>query len=439
LYCSNINARKKQDIGIFPKIEGGGFNMKKHILFITFDLIRKGDLETSLAMGSILAFLKSDSEISRKWLFEHKSYNIYGESSTINAEEEVSKLNLNFFNTIALSAYIWADNLAKDFVVNIRKSGFRGEIVLGGYQISNSLKELKFRYADIDIYIHGYAELALREYLRGRTKKQFINYSAGVCDPLPIYSSGIIKVPFGAKNVRIETKRGCPFACSFCRHRIEGENIRDFKLEIPKNEISFLLEQQVEKINVIDPIFNFGKTHLKVLEHINTIKHKHSKTQFSFQCRLENITNKDGEKFLDMVSGFNHILEFGLQTTDIEISKKINRVNNMKLVEKAFGLLAKYKIKYEINLIYGLPGQTVSKFKKDILFLENHGCGKILAFPLKLLPGTKLWEQKDIWQIKEEAGEYGIPSAVSCSSFSREEYKEMQEIVQTKQLTKEKV
>jgi len=410
--------------------------MKKSFLFITFDLIRKGDLETSLAMGSILAFLKNDSEVLEKWFFEYKSYNRY-ENSVLNAEEEVSKLKLECFNTIAISACIWADDLVKDFITNIRKNGFCGKIVLGGYQVNNSLEELKSRYIGVDVFIYGYAEVALREYLLDRINEQFINCSANACELTPIYSSGIIEVPFGSENVRIETKRGCPLTCSFCRHKINGEKVRELNLEIAKNEISFLLNQQVAKINVIDPIFNFGKNYLKVLEHI--IKHNNSKTKFSFQCRLENIAGKDGEKFLDMVSSFNHVLEFGLQTTDVEILKKINRKNNIKLEEQAFDLLNRHKINYEVNLIYGLPGQTISKFEKDILYLRGHGCKKILAFPLMLLPGTKLWEQKDMWKIKEEAGEYGIPHVVSCYSFSEEGYKEMQEIVQTQGLTKEKV
>jgi len=413
----------------------GGSDMKKRFLFITFDIIRDGDLKTSLAMGSILAFLERDSEISEKWDFEHKSYNVHN-SLAVNAEEEVSRLGIERFEVIAISAYIWADKLVKDFITNIRKNGFCGKIILGGYQISNSLENLKFSYPGVDVFIYGYAELALKKYLLGNAKGALINCSANDCRLMPIYSNGVIKVPFGAKSVRLETKRGCPFACSFCRHRVEGEKVRDIDMHISKEEISFLLEQLVEKINIVDPIFNFGKSYFNILEHI--AKHKNSKTKFSFQCRLENLS-KDGEKFLEMLSDSNHILEFGLQTTDLEISKRINRANNMIQVEKAFDLLAKYKIKYEVSIIYGLPGQTTDKFKKDILFLREHGCERILAFPLKLLPGTKLWSQRDMWQIKEDICEYGIPFVTSCYSFSYEDYKEMRDIAQTQGLTKEKL
>ena len=49
-------------------------------------------------------------------------------------------------------------------IESLRKAGFIGKIVLGGYQISYSTKEeLRYKYSEVDIFIFGYTEKFLLE------------------------------------------------------------------------------------------------------------------------------------------------------------------------------------------------------------------------------------------------------------------------------------
>ena len=46
-----------------------------------------------------------------------------------------------------------------------------------------------------------------------------------------------------------------------------------------------------------------------------------------------------------------------------------------------------------------------------------------------LLPGTKLYDQKEQWGMKEEAlGEFNIPVVTESSTFTREEWERMEQM-----------
>ncbi|MGB0432498.1 MAG: hypothetical protein ACPGLV_18625, partial [Bacteroidia bacterium] len=91
--------------------------------------------------------------------------------------------------------------------------------------------------------------------------------------------------------------------------------------------------------------------------------------------------------------------------------------------------LNKRKISYEISLIYGLPNQTVRSFQQSIDFLQQNGCNNITAFPLMLLKGTELYNQKSKWKMKEEPlGKFKIPTVTSSKSFDKSDWLEMKEI-----------
>lgn len=73
-------------------------------------------------------------------------------------------------------------------------------------------------------------------------------------------------------------------------------------------------------------------------------------------------------------------------------------------------------ISYEVSLIYGLPGQTLDSFQRGIDHLQRKGCTVIKAWPMMLLPGTKLCDQKEQWGMEEEPiGEFRIPVVTSST------------------------
>ena len=412
--------------------------MQNKLLFITFDNIRdEDDPEISLGIASIFAYLKNDAQINNRWNIEHKSVNIFNVFKSKHyldyLDNEIRELNLSAYKIIAVSAYIWHEYLTNDFLTLLRKKGFRGKIILGGYQIAeSSLSDYKKRYPNADIFVEGYAEQAIKEILLGKTSEKLLNIPVNFAEIPPIYSNETVEVRQNIPMIRLETKRGCPFRCSFCRFMGNVEKgFKNLNCENIFREIDFLTAKNVQKINVVDPIFNVGDKYLSVMEHIySAISKNRADTIFDFQCRLEFLLNSDGERFLELCAD-RHKLEFGIQTINSTVAENIGRKNDIDKIKKAFEMLTKYNVKYEVSIMYGLPGQTLDIFRETITFLKDFGCSTIKAFPLNLYCGTKLFTEKDKWDMTEELNEYGISEVRSSSSFSVEEWLEMDNIAKS--------
>ena len=242
-----------------------------------------------------------------------------------------------------------------------------------------------------------------------------------------IYASGEIPIIENQKMVRLETKRGCPYKCTFCAHR----NVLKSKVEKhSKNkifeELAFLKEKKVKRINILDPIFNAGNEYLDIMQEINRLN---MNAEITLQTRFEFIHSKEGEIFLDLAEKIGAQLEFGLQTINENEQKVIKRGNQKDKISNVLTELNKRGIHYEVSLIYGLPTQTLESFKKSIDFVQNNKCENIVAYPLMLLKGTEIYEDKEKYGFKEEIlGDFNIPTVTSSNSFTKSDWLKMKKI-----------
>lgn len=406
----------------------------KNLLIISFDLIRDGESQKSLAIGSLLSFLKNDIRCGNEFQAKHISINmlkIRDKGKVENFYPLLSHINFLKIDFIALSAYIWNEYLTNNFIKYLRTTfGFRGKIILGGYQISYSKNPL-LEYPDCQYFINGYGEQALLDIITQESIENIFTQSTLNFSSLPSpYLNKEIPISVNQKMVRLETKRGCPYRCTFCAHRdLTFNKVHKHSLDKIFKEIAFFEKMNVQKINIIDPIFNAGKEYLKVMEEMNRI---HFKPLVSVQARFETIKGKQGQKFLDLCERLNFHLEFGLQTSIPSESEIINRKNNPIEIKRVMAELKNRAIDYEISLIYGLPEQTIDSFKKSIDFVFDNGCSNLTAFPMMLLKGTELFYQKERFGFKErEIGEFNIPIVTKSNSFSEKDWFSMHEIAQS--------
>ncbi|MEL6625138.1 MAG: B12-binding domain-containing radical SAM protein [Bacteroidota bacterium] len=402
----------------------------KKLLILSFDLIRPGESAMPLAMGSILSYLKMDAGHNVTFTVDHHSVNMLAFEQSPSIDELTPLLldmNLHEFDFIALSAYIWNEYLTRKLMQMIReKTGFHGAFILGGYQISYTASPER-EYPEASYFIQGYAEESLLSILKGTVQDRRINIPLAFEQIPSPYLNGIIPIAYGQERVRLETKRGCPYRCSFCAHRdLTHHKVYHQHLDKVFQEIALFQERGVRKINVLDPIFNAGREYPEIMAEMLRIK---LKALVSFQARFETITGTRGVQFLDACSELNVELEFGLQTAIREESELIDRKNQPQKIQAVMHQLNERKIPYEVSLIYGLPGQTLDSFRRSIDFVRENGCQRVVAFPLMLLKGTKLYTEKDKYGFQEgSSGEFHIPVVTSSHSFSRSDWEEMGKI-----------
>lgn len=192
----------------------------------------------------------------------------------------------------------------------------------------------------------------------------------------------------------------------------------------------------VKDIHVVDATFNSGPNYLKVLA---TLSQHKFRGKIAFQTRAEMVT----PQFLDAVEKLNEtatvVLEFGLQSTDKEVLRKIDRPTNLKKVSRILTEVNNRKIESEISLIFGLPGQTVRSFEESVTFCIQHNIPIIHAFPLMLLRGTPLYEkQAELGLVVSEtfASTYidrtqnKMPHVVASPSFTEQDWRQMADIAE---------
>jgi radical SAM superfamily enzyme YgiQ (UPF0313 family) len=407
--------------------------MTKKVLIISFDLIRDGEAKVSFAIASLLAYLKNDVRFGVDFTTHHLSFNMLELKNKITEEyfeNYLSEYNLYEFDTIAISCYIWNEYSINSFIKQIRDLGFLGKVVLGGYQISYSSKEkLYLEYPEANIFTFGYAEKSLLNsiFVDKKIAPLFLNENVDFSEIPSPYLTNEILVSENQKMVRWETKRGCPYKCSFCAHRDLTMN-KVYKHEKDKilQELLLFKTKKVKRINIIDPVFNVGKDYLSYMQYIYELG---LNAEITIQTRFEMIKGETGKLFLDLAEKTNAHLEFGVQTIIPAEYNAINRPNDKNIISKLLPELKSRKISYEISLIYGLPYQTLDTFRQSIDFLLFEGCENLTAFPLMLLKGTELYEQKKQFNfVEQKMGDFDIPTVVSSNSFSEQDWVKMSEL-----------
>ncbi|MEO9953917.1 radical SAM protein [Nonlabens sp.] len=401
----------------------------RKLLLISFDFIREGEPNTSLAIGSIMSYLYTKEEYGSEFEVKHHTINMFSLNSnttSLDIAQEIAYVDFNSFNFIAISAYVWNEKYLNDLMHILRiKYSFSGKFILGGYQISYS-NNPSVEYPNCDLFVDGYGEDTVYQILMGKYKAGLVKSSLEFSDIPSPYTTGIIPISENQSKVRIETKRGCPYKCTFCAHR----DLTNNKVLIKANdrvfeELIFFKNMNVNKINILDPIFNAGKDYLVILNKMVSIG---LTSLVSIQTRFETISGEKGQEFLNLCEKLNIHLEFGLQTAIRNESILIKRKNQPEKIASVMEELNNRGISYEVSLIYGLPSQTLNSFNESIKFLKKNGCHNIKAFPLMLLKGTELYLEKEKYKMEEKTiNEFDIPVVVKSDSFTEKEWLQMKE------------
>lgn len=338
---------------------------------------------------------------------------------------------------IGIGAYVWCERAVSVLLPRLRTVLPQARVVVGGPQVTFA-QEVRGLYPTADCVVRGAGEEVLPQLatampgtpLPGVVWREGHDHGsqarvalASIASP---FLDGTIPVRAGS-FLRWETKRGCAFKCSFCQHR--NPESRDYqRLSVSRlhEEIELFAQRGVADIAVLDPIFNDGPRSHAILEEC---RRRGLTARLSLQARLE----MTGADFMAAARGLDVRLEFGLQTIHRAEYMAVQRPNNMARVEENLGLVRRAGHPFEISLIYGLPNQTLDSFIDTVAWCLANGVPVIKAFPLMLLRGTALEQERDRWGLVEN--DAPIPQVVASHTFGPEEHARMAAISQALRAT----
>jgi radical SAM superfamily enzyme YgiQ (UPF0313 family) len=291
---------------------------------------------------------------------------------------------------VNFGAYIW--NVDQTYqVIQIIKKVLPGVfIILGGPEVSYQPFRMDVSLADY--IIQGEAEVEFykltSKLIQNKRPKTRIIRSEPV-DPLKI------KLPYSyytdndIKNrvIYVEASRGCPFNCEFCLSSID-KNVRYFDQEMILNEIDGLWKRGARSFKFIDRTFNLDINNtIRILDFFLIKKPP-------YFVHFEMVPEVFPEALKDRIAKFPSgalQLEIGVQTLDKKVAANIKRKLNIEKLKTNLDFLAKNtKAHMHLDLIFGLPGQSVKSFAEDLNALVSITDSKIQLGILKKLSGTEI-------------------------------------------------
>lgn len=352
--------------------------------------------------------------------FYNPQTNDYSIDWELVAEEIVTQVHIGKYNMVAFSVFGWFEKAVKIACRRISEMKSAPYIVMGGSSIFGTEAELHKRFPEASLFTLSYGEKIFSN-LRG-----YINSGSRYILDLPKfedlnspYLTGNISLEKNVDTVRVETRRGCPFRCSFCKHRdtLSGKVHHVGNYERQLKEIELFKNSGIKKLNVLDPLFNDYEGHgAKYLKLLRKMKFD---GMVSLQIRPELLT----DSFLEEAAqNPNLVLEIGVQSLQPDVLKAIQR-GGKKTGPQLFEKLDKcrsFGIATEVTMIYGLPLQTYDSFKRDVELINRYGVSKIGKFPLQVYPGTKLADDIKNFKLQTAENAFGIAEVVDNPSHDFE-------------------
>lgn len=214
-----------------------------------------------------------------------------------------------------------------------------------------------------------------------------------------------LKEKFGERTLKIciDGRFTCPnrdgskgtSGCTFCSEKGSGEHIKSAK-SISSQIENYFSSYKAERANKFIAYFqNFTNTY----DSLENLKIKYDAAfidnrivALAIATRPDCI-NEDVVKLLKSYTDKYYVwVELGLQTSNDETGKQINRCYSSLDFTNAVNLLNKYNIDVVAHIMIGLPNETIDDVKNTVTFLNKHSIQGLKIHSCYVVKNTKLAE-----------------------------------------------
>ena len=291
---------------------------------------------------------------------------------------------------IGIGVYIWNVKEVYELIHIIKKVSPSTKIILGGPEVSHEPFRVNLDLADF--IIQGEGDIAFYELCKNilssnEPKEKIIKMSMpslkNIALPYRYYSDDDIK----NRYIYVEASRGCPFECEFCLSSMD-EKVRAFDIDKLLEEFELLWQRGARNFKFIDRTFNLNiKTATTLLDFF--LNKEQNEPYFAhFEVVPDHFPQSLKSKIASFKDGALQ-LEIGIQTLNPQIAKNISRVLNLeKIKENILFLENETHAHIHLDLIVGLPGESLGSFGRNLDELVSLSSCEIQIGILKKLSGT---------------------------------------------------
>lgn len=299
---------------------------------------------------------------------------------------------------VGFSLYCWNSSAAIELAARLRAERPQLLLIAGGPDTERLLPGSEHPRI-FDAVFLGEAEESLVAWVRDAAIRGFSDVRADPAvflrgkpaSPANLASpwlSGLLE-PRSGGQVAWELTRGCPFRCAYCYEGRGSSGIRRLPDERLERELALFVERGVGEIFVLDPTFNVQPG--RALALLRRFSEKGGDIAWNFEIRAELLDRPQAEAFASLPCS----LQIGLQSVRSEVLAAINRDMDRKKFAAKVGLLNAAGAVFGLDLIYGLPNDTLAGFRESLDYALSLAPNHLDIFPLAVLPGTELAERRE--------------------------------------------
>ncbi|MGC4005895.1 MAG: cobalamin-dependent protein [Pirellulales bacterium] len=183
----------------------------------------------------------------------------------------------------------------------------------------------------------------------------------------------------------LETIRGCIYNCKFCFYPKSYDDLYFVAKEKIAANLAHARERGAKEVVILDPTLNQRAKFNDFVRELGAANAEHGFRYFG-EIRSEGIMADTAKLLRD--ANFTDI-EIGLQSIDPLTMDLMDRTNNLKSFERAAGAMIENGIRVQVDLIIGLPGDTVDSVRRGLEYLHQTKLySSVQVFNLAILPGT---------------------------------------------------
>jgi radical SAM superfamily enzyme YgiQ (UPF0313 family) len=310
---------------------------------------------------------------------------------------------------VGFTCYVW--NIERTLWIARQLKTRRPEInvLLGGPEITAD-NAWVFRQAAIDYAVLGEGELTFTELLSALSQNGQTSLPiAGLWqpnqpgppaqrDPLADldaisspYREGILDVA-NSGQMLLETVRGCRFRCKYCYYPKSFDSLRFLSVEQVAANLRYAAERGAKEVVLLDPTLNQRPDFASFLRLLAESDPRHE-LAFSGELRAEGVDAETAR--LLRAANFREV-EIGLQSVEPRAWELMGRPTNLVAFEKGVRAMLDEGIRVQVDLILGLPGDTVDSVRRGIDFLtRTRAYSTVQVFNLSILPGTAFRQEAE--------------------------------------------
>lgn len=291
---------------------------------------------------------------------------------------------------VGIGVYIWNAAQVRQLVGVLKRVAPETVVVLGGPEVSHLPLRVDLREADYLIQGEGemaFAALCRAIMARQPPRERIIQAEPMAVDTLASAYPFYTEEDLAHRLIYVEASRGCPFRCEFCLSSIDPR-VRPFAIDWFLNEMETLWQRGARTFKFVDRTFNANPaTAIRILDFFL------AKTP-PFHVHFEVIPDHFPQAVKERLARFpaeTLQLEVGIQTLDPRIAANISRRLDIDRIRENLAFLERETTAHlHVDLIVGLPGESMDQFGRNLNALISLTRGEIQIGILKKLSGTAI-------------------------------------------------